>query len=176
MFFSDTAGCILDNTSSAGEHVCTWLQIKPLQAAIRRGPKSRTKWYTSSRRARFGTISEATSRRPSILRTSTSAKRLHTGMSKKKKGYTLVEVSLYMRQGRCLSPKTAEGSWSKTLWTRFPRKAKVRSLCNLRKDSGRTWQRSWTAVSLFADRPQNAIYVAWGVHTKTNRVQGVVAK
>ena len=161
---------ILDNTSSVGNHVCTWVQ------STQWGGTSRTKIYNKivsnfeagEVQATIGShLAEYVDCPNQHLRKTFQ----HPDVQER--GCTRIEVSLYGCFGDQLSTKTAKNVVEEVLDLVSP--SEVDGLFVV-QPTEQQWKNLAAGIDrclVLANRPQGEIFVAWYAHTRTGRVAGV---
>ena len=182
----DNAGCILDNTSSVGNHVCTLVQT-------RNGRTTSTKLYNKfvsqieagDVRGTFGGHMVGT-----VDSTNHHLQRTLFHPAVLARGCTRIEVSLYGCGAEDLSTTVAEELVAEVLELVSPT-CQHDNECQPQRDNAayqglfvvqptaKQWENYASHLDrnfFLGDRPQGAIYLAWSGHSKTGRVQGMLVR
>ena len=158
---------ILDNTSSVGNHVCTWVQSTP-------GGTTRTKIYNKIvsnfeageiQAPVGGHLSEYVDCPNEHLRKTFQ----HPDVQER--GCTRIEVSLYGCIGDQLSTATAKNAVDKVLELVSPDEGLF-----VVQPPAQQWKNLAACLDrclVLANRPQGEVFVAWYAHTRTGRVAGM---
>ena len=167
----DSQGCILDNTNSVGNHVCTFCQTIG-------GRATTTKFYNKfvsqieagDVRSQFGGHMSGV-----VASTNEHLRQTLAHPDIVSRGCTRVEISIYGCTAEEFSPKNFEALLEEIVDLATPKGPGlflVVPLHLLWKNYANCLDRCF----VLADRCQGSIYVAWSGNSKTGRVQGVVVR
>ena len=168
--FFENGGCILDNTKSVGDHVCTFVQTRNARTAS-------TKFYNKVVcQFEAGDVREPFGGHLThyIDSTNRHLRRTMLHPDVQRRGCTRVEILLYACDTEDLSQTVTE-------------KLIAEALEPVNTEEGlfvaQSPAKQWESLAQHLDRcmllghhPQGAIYLAWSGHSKTNRVQGMLVK
>ena len=164
-------GTILDNTSNVGDHVCTWLHKA-------RGYTVRTKIYNKAvSQFEAGEVNETFGGHLAdyIDCPNQDMRRTFEHPAVQERGCTRIEVSYYGSE--TLSAQTGEALVAATL-----EEVQVENEENglfVVQPPARQWEnlaKHLNCCFLRADRTKETLWMGWSGHTKTGRLQGIVAK
>ena len=167
----NSQGCILDNTNSVGNHVCTFCQTIG-------GRTTTTKFYNKfvsqieagDVRSQFGGHMSGV-----VASTNEHLRQTLAHPDVLSRGCTRLEISIYGCTAEELSPKNFEEMLEEIVGLATPEGPGlfvVLPLHFLWKNYANCLDRCF----VLADRCQGTIYVAWSGNSKTGRVQGVVVR
>ena len=168
--FPENGGCILDNTGSVGNHVCTLVQTRNKRTTS-------TKFYNKVvSQFEAGDVRETFGGHLAhyVGSTNKHLRRTLLHPDVQRKGGTQVEISLYACEAEDLSKTVAEELVAETMELAnteeglFVVQPPAKQWENLAQHLGR--------CMVLGDRPQGAIYVSWSGYSKTVRVQGMLVK
>ena len=164
---------ILANTSSVGDHVCTWVRTS------KAGYTVRTKTYNKVvsnfeageiREPIGGHLADYVDCQNEHLRRTF----LHPDVQAR--GCTRFEVSLYACRGGDISANTATEVVAEALALVSPSDLPEEQGLFMVQPPAKQWENLAASLDrclVLADRPQGSIFVAWYAHTTTGRVSGV---
>ena len=176
------SGCILDNTTSVGNHVCTFVQTKNDRTIA-------TTFYNKIvSQIEAGDVRKGFEGHAAHLLESTNQhlRRTLAHPEDLAKGCTRLEVSVYGCGNEDLSETAAEEFLGEALALSIPcqvaacaaeghQKCAAAGLFVVQSLS-RQWQNYASQLDhclVLGDRPRSTIYVAWSGHSGTGRVQGI---
>ena len=164
-------GTILDNTSSVGDHVCTWLHEA-------RGHTVRTKIYNKVvSQYEAGEVNESFGGHLAdyVDCPNQHMRRTFEHPAVQARGCTRIEASYY--GSNTLSTQTGEALVAAAL-----EEVQVENKENglfVVQSPARQWEnlaKHLDCCFLLTDRSQETLWMGWSGHTKTGRLQGIVAK
>ena len=168
--FPENGGCILDNTDSVGDHVCTFVQT-------RNGRTTSTKFYNKVV-CQFEAVDVRESFGGHLAHYIDSTNRhLRWTMldpDVQRRVCTRLEISLYACDTEDLSQTVAEELIAKALEL-----ANTEEGLFVVQPPAKQWENFAQYLNrcmLLGDRPQGALYLAWSGRSKTGRVQGTLVK
>ena len=166
--FPENGGCILDNTDSVGDHVCTFVQT-------RNGRTASTKFYNKVM-CQFEAVDVRESFGGHLAHYIDSTNRhlpwtmLHPDVQRR--GCTRLEISLYACDTECLSQTVAEELIAEALEL-----ANTEEGLFVVQPPAKQWENLAQHLDRpLGDHPQGALYLAWSGHSKTGGVQGMLVK
>ena len=168
--FPENGGCILDNTGSVGNHVCTLVQT-------RNGRITSTKFYNKVvSQFEAGDVRETLGGHLTHYVDSTNKhlRRTLLHLDVQRRGCTRVEILLYACEEEDLSKSVAEELVAEAMEL-----ANTEEGLFVVQPPAKQWENLAQLLDrcmLLGDRPQAAIYVPWSGHSKTGRVQGMLVK
>ena len=166
-------GCILDNTGSVGDHVCTFVQTIG-------GRTTATKFYNKfvsqieagDVRGQFGGHMSGV-----VASTNDHLRQTLAHPDVLARGCTRVEISIYGCSVEELSPARADNMLARALQLATPEGDGADTGLFVVQPLAKLWENYASCLDrcfVLADRPQGKIYVSWSGNSKTGRTQGVL--
>ena len=166
-------GCILDNTGSVGDHVCTFVQtIGGRTTATKLYNKFVSQIEAGDVRGQFGGHMSGV-----VASTNDHLRQTLAHPDVLARGCTRVEISIHGCSVEELSPARADNMLARALQLATPEGDGADTGLFVVQPLAKLWENYASCLDrclVLADRPQGNIYVSWSGNSKTGRTQGVL--
>ena len=166
-------GCILDNTGSVGDHVCTFVQtIGGRTTATKLYNKFVSQIEAGDVRGQFGGHMSGV-----VASTNDHLRQTLAHPDVLARGCTRVEISIYGCSVEELSPARADNMLARALQLATPEGDGADTGLFVVQPLAKLWENYASCLDrclVLADRLQGKIYVSWSGNSKTGRTQGVL--